>query len=128
MKCEIGVDLIEVERIRSLRERWGSRFEERIFTPAEREYCARKHDPMQSLAARFAAKEAVFKALGTGWNFGMRWQEIEILNDHYGKPEVRLTGAVLEYAIRKNMACIQISLSHTEHYAVAFVQMYFAEK
>ena len=128
MRSEVGVDLVEVGRIRDLCAQWGTRFEERIFTPRELEYSSQKHSRIQSLAARFAAKEAVFKALGTGWSLGMRWKEIEVRNDQYGKPEVHLSGAVHTYAQEKGVQRILISLSHTEQYAVAFVQMYFAEE
>ncbi len=128
MHCEIGIDLVEVERVRTLCERWGKRFEDRIFTPRELKYCNRKRSRIQSLAARFAAKEAVFKSLGTGWNFGMHWKEIEVLNDRHGKPDVHLHGTVLAYAMSRNFVQAQVSLSHTQNYAIAFVQMYFAEE
>lgn len=127
MQWAIGVDLVEISRVRQLCERWGERFEQRIFTPRELAYVAQRPSRVQSLAARFAAKEAVFKALGSGWSFGMRWRDIEVRNDPHGKPEVHLSGTVQAYALRRGVRQILVSLSHTSQYAVAFVQMELAD-
>ncbi|NGX62394.1 MAG: Holo-[acyl-carrier-protein] synthase, partial [Chlamydiae bacterium] len=87
----VGTDIIEVSRIRIALERHGDRFLERIFTEKERAYSKRASDPIPHLAGRFAAKEAIVKALGTGIGKEVSWQEVEILNDPLGKPEVYLS-------------------------------------
>lgn len=112
-----GVDIIEVNRIRRAAERHGERFYRRFFTPAERDRCEGRYP---ALAARFAAKEAVAKALGTGIG-DVRWVEIEITNDERGRPEVVLHGAAAELAARLGLREWAISLSHTREHAVAFV-------
>lgn len=113
----VGVDLIEVARIETLIARYGDRFLTRVFTTHELQSC-RGH--AQSLAVRFAAKEAVSKALGTGLN-GITWREIEILSDHLGKPSVRLQGCAAARATESNLRNFAISLSHTREHAIAFV-------
>lgn len=113
-----GIDLVEVERIRRARERWGERFLARLFTAGERAYCAGKREGDASLAARFAAKEAVAKALGLGLG-GFRWREIEVVNAASGRPAVRLTGATLRYAQVQGVGEVLLSLAHTHEHAVA---------
>ena len=113
----VGVDLIETERIAGALGLWGDRFLEYVYTPAEVEYC-RNHIP--ELAARFAAKEAVSKALGTGLR-GVRWREIEVLPDRRGKPLVRLHGRARQRAQELGLDEFAISLSHSRRYAIAFV-------
>lgn len=113
-----GVDLVEVERIRRARKRWGERFLARFFTVGERAYCAGKKDADASLAARFAAKEAVAKALGLGLGRFL-WQEIEVVRGAAGRPEVRLSGATLGRAQALGVGTILLSLSHTREHAVA---------
>ncbi|BCV24420.1 holo-ACP synthase [Gelria sp. Kuro-4] len=113
-----GIDLVEVERIRRARERWGERFLVRLFTPGERAYCAAKREGDGSLAARFAAKEAVAKALGLGLG-GFRWREIEVVNAASGRPAVRLAGATLARARALGVEKILLSLSHTREHALA---------
>ncbi len=113
----VGVDLIETERIARALERWGDRFLEYVYTPAEVEYC-RNHIP--ELAARFAAKEALSKALGTGLR-GVRWREMEVLPDRRGKPLVRLHGRARQRAEELGLDEFAISLSHSRRYAIAFV-------
>lgn len=108
---EIGVDIVEIERIRKLHERFGASFMRRILTVAETELCLAKPDAVASLAGRFAAKEAISKALGTGIAGGLSWQDIEILNDPSGKPQATLRD---HPGIR-----IAISISHDRHSAVA---------
>jgi len=112
-----GVDLIEVSRIETSAKRFGERFYHRFFTEAERAYCAGR---FPALAARFAAKEAVAKALGTGIG-DMRWVEIEIVQGERNKPEVKLHGAAAEISARLGLNEWSISLSHTHEHAVAFV-------
>ncbi len=114
-----GIDLIEVSRIREMLDRHPDRFAERVFTQRERDYAADRKRGVESLAARFAAKEAVFKALGTGWRDGLAWTEIEIMNDAMGKPSVVLTGAAAARAASLGIDSWQISLSHTADHAMA---------
>jgi len=122
MALSVGVDIIELDRIRRVVERHGERFLARIYTPEE---IARYRDYLPELAARFAAKEAVSKALGVGLNHisahGVGWQEVEVLPDPLGKPVVRLTGRAQELADQQGLREWAISLSHGRDYAVAFV-------
>ena len=111
----IGIDIIETERIESAIKRWDKHFLNRIYTGAELNICQGR---IQSLAARFAGKEAVMKVLGTGAK-GIGWQEIEILADAQGKPLVQLHGKAREKAKELNLSEICISLSDTKQYAVA---------
>jgi holo-[acyl-carrier protein] synthase len=97
----------------------GERFLARVFTPAEREYCMASRTPAIRLAGRFAAKEAIFKALGTGWRGGLAWTDMEILPDGYGKPLVSLGGGCAEEAARIGVTRMLISISHTATHAVA---------
>ena len=113
----IGVDLVENQRIKQLLEKSGERFLTRVFTPQERHYCANR---ITSLAARWAAKEAMGKAFGTGIG-DMAFKEIEILNDERGRPYIRLHGAAKTLADSLGFEHIAVSLSHTENYAIAFV-------
>lgn len=114
----IGIDLVEIGRVRQAIDRWGDRFLNRIFTASELEYCYghRRGNPYASLAARFAAKEAVMKSMGTGWSQGVKWTDIEVAQNAAGAPFVRMTGRALELIGPRT---ILISLSHTEDYAVA---------
>jgi len=115
------VDIIEIERIRRSLEELGS-FRDRVFTGHEINWCeSRNRARYESYAARFAAKEAVLKALGTGLADGIEWQDIEIRNDEKGKPEVVLAGRALEIYRAMGARSIDISLSHCGSHAVAFV-------
>jgi holo-[acyl-carrier protein] synthase len=117
-----GVDLIEVERIARSIARYGSRFLERIYTPAEIAYCQRKrHSAAESFAARFAAKEAGAKALGTGMGFGVTWQEIEVERRPSGQPLLAFSGRAAERARALGVVGAQLSLTHTATQAIAFV-------
>jgi holo-[acyl-carrier protein] synthase len=113
----VGVDIIEIGRIQKALDRWGVRFLNHIYTPAEIGLCRQK---ASALAARFAGKEAVMKALGTGAK-GVSWREIEILPDALGKPLVYLNGKAQLRAVSLGLAELAISLSHSEMYAIAFV-------
>jgi holo-[acyl-carrier protein] synthase len=113
----IGVDIIEISRIQKAVDRWGERFLKRIYTEPELKLCRRKS---ASLAARFASKEAVMKALGTGIK-GVSWKEIETLSEPSGKPFINLHGKALSRASSLGLATMAISLSHSREYAVAFV-------
>lgn len=115
----IGTDIIEIERIKKAiqtRPKLG----ERIFTSRELEYCSTKGNTFASLAARFAAKEAVAKALGTGIE-GFKWLDIEVFNDEKGKPEIKLSNQALVKGQDLGVKKIEISLSHCKEYAVAMV-------
>ena len=111
-----GVDLIEVERIKKVIERWGERFLRRVFTPWEIAYCREKKLPHFSFAARFAAKEATLKAIGSGLSEGVRWTSIEVVADRYGSPAVRLGQKIQRLIGDKE---VKISMSHTKEYAIA---------
>lgn len=119
----IGIDIIEVERIRHLSLRWGSRFEHRVYTPQELAYCGETQTRYARLAARFAAKEATLKALGTGLTTGMNWQDVEICADALGKPSLVLHGKVKQYASELGVVTTFVSLSHAVDYAVAQVTL-----
>lgn len=114
----IGVDIVEVQRIEDAVTRWGDMFVGRIFTAAEHERAGTARARSMRLAARFAAKEAVMKALGLGWR-AMAWRDIEITNDRLGKPIVTLRGAARKAAQRQGIAHVHVSLSHTHELAFA---------
>jgi len=116
----IGTDIIEVHRIKRLFER-QERFKERVFTSREIEYCERKRNKAQNYAARFAAKEAFLKAIGTGWRKGISFKEVEIVNNREGKPEIVLYGTALAHTREMGITNIQVSVSHLEDMAVAVV-------
>jgi holo-[acyl-carrier protein] synthase len=119
MICGIGIDLVRVERVRAITERWQARFLDRFYTQAERRACMNKAAPYASLAARFAAKEAVFKALGTGWSDGVSWRDIQVLNDRSGRPRATVSGRLKTLMKRAGVTGIHVSLSHDADYAVA---------
>ncbi len=119
----IGIDIIEVERIKRLSLRWGSRFEHRVYTSQELKYCGETPTRYGRLAARFAAKEATLKALGTGLTVGMNWQDVEICPDSVGKPSLILHGKVKQCASEIGIVNTYVSLSHTAVYAVAQVTL-----
>jgi holo-[acyl-carrier protein] synthase len=114
----LGVDIEEVDRFRAMLARWGRRFTERVFTGAEIAYCERQHEPAQHFAARFAAKEAFGKAVGTGWSGIFAWRDVEIERDADGRPSIRLHG---ELARRYGGLSMLVSLSHTRRLATATV-------
>ncbi len=115
----IGIDVVEVARIASAIERHGETFLMKIFTPAEREYCETRKTPAMHYAARFAAKEAVSKALGTGIGRNAGLRDLEILNDPAGAPKLHLSGAAGIFAKEHGITDIQISLTHAREYAAA---------
>jgi holo-[acyl-carrier protein] synthase len=119
----LGVDLCDVERIRrALDGPTGARFRERVFTPAEQEYCeARQRGRFASYAARFAAKEAAMKALGTGWSGGVAWRDFEVLPAADGPPRLVLHGEAAKVAARRGVTRFLVALSHTDAGAVASV-------
>jgi holo-[acyl-carrier protein] synthase len=115
------VDLAEVERIRQAIERHGERFLGRVFTPGERAYVEGKKNRFERYAARFAAKEAAMKAIGTGWKRGVTWQDFEVVNDPSGRPTLRLSGKAAEIARDLGVHAASLSLSHTGSLAIAQV-------
>ena len=115
-----GADIIAIDRIKKAIGA-DSKFSEKIFSPEEVEYCSSKLKKEIHFAGRFAAKEAFFKALGTGWRDGMKWTEINVVNDDLGKPEIRISGKTREVFMEKGMSIISLSISHTKEFAVAFV-------
>jgi holo-[acyl-carrier protein] synthase len=116
-----GIDLAEVPRVRAAIERYGRRFIERIYTPAEIAYVERKANRYERYAARFAAKEAGMKAIGTGWRHGVRWQDFEIVNLPSGRPTLKLHGVAARVAERLGVRAISLSLTHTAQQGMAFV-------
>ena len=120
----VGIDIIEIDRIRQVVERWGQRFLRRVYTDGEIQYC-RGRAPQ--LAARFAAKEAVMKALGMG-RYGVGWRDIEVVRRRGGQPSFRLQGRALGVAQRLSVNGIALSLSHSREYAVASVLLETAKR
>ncbi len=114
----IGTDLCDIDRIARIIAEQGDRFLAKVFTQNEISYCRPKHHAAQCFAARFAAKEALLKALGVGLRDGLRWKDMEIENDALGKPFFKLSGKCAQQTSGTN---IMLSLSHTQHAAVAFV-------
>ncbi len=119
----IGVDLVEVERIAQILAKDGNAFLERVFLPGERDYCGRMRQPAPFYAARWAAKEAVAKAFGTGFGSQISWDDIEVRRKATGEPFIQLHGAGAELARRRGVTDILVSLSHTNQQAIAFVQL-----
>ncbi len=115
----VGVDLIKVERMREAVERWGDKFLQRIFTEKEVARCTRARDPHLSFAVRFAAKEALIKAVGT--TAGASFKDIEVLNDELGKPYITVTGKLKVFFDIKKIRKAHLSLSHEKEYGVASV-------
>jgi holo-[acyl-carrier protein] synthase len=119
-----GIDVIEVERIeRALsKPATGERFRRRVFTPGEVQYCESRGRPRyQSYAARFAAKEATMKALGTGWNRNVGWSEIEVVRERGKAPTIALSGKAAAFARRKQISIFHLSITHTAKEAIAHV-------
>jgi holo-[acyl-carrier protein] synthase len=116
-----GIDIAEVPRIRQAIERFGDRFLRRVFTDGEIEYCSSKANPAERYAARFAAKEAAMKALGTGWNHGVRWRDCEVTRMPGGRPTLTFHGKAAEFAAKLGARNTALSLSHTAEQAIAQV-------
>ena len=114
-----GVDLAEVPRIRASIERFGAKFVDRIFTPAEIAYVERKANRYERYAARFAAKEAGMKAIGTGWRHGVTWQDFEVTNLPSGKPTLRLSGVAARVALKLGVRSVSLSITHTSELGMA---------
>ena len=116
-----GIDLVEIGRIRQSLDRFGERFLDRVFTKAEQAYCLRKRNAAESLAARFAAKEAGAKALGTGISRGVSWLDIEVVREPGGRPRLRFLGNAQNIADRLGVVRVALSLAHTGEISVASV-------
>ena len=116
-----GIDIAEVPRIGDAIDQFGERFLLRIFTEEEREYCDSKANRTERYAARFAAKEASMKALGTGWNHGVRWRDIEVRRQPGGRPTLEFHGKAGEFASNMGVTNIALSLTHTAEEAMAQV-------
>jgi holo-[acyl-carrier protein] synthase len=116
-----GVDIVEIERIRGMTERLKERFIRRVFTAEEERFCRMYRDPAPHLAARFAAKEAAFKALGTGWAKGVSWLDCEVMRKDPEAPVMLFRGEAENRCVRMGATRIHLSLSHTDQYAVAIV-------
>jgi holo-[acyl-carrier protein] synthase len=121
----LGVDIAEVDRMQAAIERRGETFLKRVFTPGEIAYCERHRAKFERYAARFAAKEATMKALGTGWGDGVRWVDLEVKRDAKGKPTVVLSGRAREIADRMGVRNISLSLTHSGN--TAFAQVIFED-
>lgn len=116
-----GVDLAEVHRIQEAIARFGDRFVHRVFTPLEIAYVERKANRFERYAARFAAKEAGMKAIGTGWSRGVRWQDFEVANLPSGRPTLKLHGKAGEIAEQLGVKNVSLSLTHTQQMSLAYV-------
>jgi holo-[acyl-carrier protein] synthase len=116
-----GVDITEVDRIEAAVKRFGDRFLKRVFTPAEVRYCLGKPNAAERLAARFAAKEAGMKAIGTGLRHGITWQDVEVLRLPGQRPLLKFSGKAAEFAGRLGCKRTHLSLSHTADQAIAHV-------
>jgi holo-[acyl-carrier protein] synthase len=116
-----GIDIAEVPRIAAAIERYGQRFLNRVFTEGEMNYCESRANRMERYAARFAAKEAAMKALGTGWNHGVRWRDVEVCRAPGGPPTIVFHGEAAQVAARLKATHVALSLSHTTEQAIAQV-------
>ena len=116
----IGIDLVDIVRMKQVLERWGKRFIERVFTGDEKEYALSKRYPHIHLSGRFAIKEALFKAIGGGTNPWI-WKEVEIFNDRGGAPKIRLYGGLKKLISKKHITSIHISISHDHAYSIGQV-------
>ena|ERR1017187_3733120 len=118
----IGIDIIEISRIKKSIEKFGDHFLGKIFTPGEIEYCENKASKYQHYAARFSAKEAVAKALSTGWNNEFSWQNIEVFNEPTGMPYIKLTGKLESFLADGKE--LKISMSHSQDYTTCVAIIY----
>ncbi len=116
-----GIDICEISRMEALLARRGTTVHARLFTPDEVRYCESKARPAQSFAARFAAKEAVMKMLGTGWSAGVRWRDIEVRRGKGGPPSIQLYGEAAQRAERMGIKRVHLSITHSGDLAVVHV-------
>jgi holo-[acyl-carrier protein] synthase len=116
-----GIDIVEVPRVAAAIERHGDRFLKRVFTESEILYCESKVNRIERYAARFAAKEAGMKAIGTGWKRGVGWRDVEVRREPGGRPTVAFAGKAAEFAARLGVRRASLSMSHTVQHAIAQV-------
>jgi holo-[acyl-carrier protein] synthase len=116
-----GVDVVEITRFRNVIERLKDRFILRVFTPGEQQFCKAHRDPVPHFAVRFAAKEALFKALGTGWAKGVTWLDVEVRRERQDAPTMALHGEAQRLSASLGAHTVHLSLSHSESWAVAMV-------
>lgn len=116
----IGTDIIECLRIAKMIDRHGELFINRVYTPLEIRYCNSRKQATQHFAGRWAAKEAILKALGTGWRKGISWRDIEVRNDSLGKPVVGVRGGAADLVAQLGIAELQVSISHCRSHAMAY--------
>jgi holo-[acyl-carrier protein] synthase len=118
----VGIDLVELDELDGMIRRRGARLLSRVFTPAEIAYCEAKHRPLPHFGARLAAKEAAFKALGTGWAQGVSWHDVEVLSPAHGvRPTLKVTGEFARRAASHHLGPPHVSLTHATRYASAIV-------
>jgi holo-[acyl-carrier protein] synthase len=117
----IGIDLVKGIRIKEALERWGERFQNKVFTPGEVRYCMQKKNPSPNFAARFAAKEAFVKALGIGIRRGVHWKDIEVQRGPLGRPVLKLNGRAVEICQKERIEGLFLSLTHDGDYSGAIV-------
>ncbi|MCF8061510.1 MAG: holo-ACP synthase [Deltaproteobacteria bacterium] len=117
----IGVDLVHVPRMEDVLDRWGDRFLDRVYTPAERALCLSRARPASAFALRFAAKEAFSKAIGLGMRQGVRWRDIEIFHHAGGRPGMRVCGKCRDICCDRGITSMHVSLSDERDYATAMV-------
>jgi holo-[acyl-carrier protein] synthase len=117
----IGVDIVNIGRLRRVIDRWGKRFISRVFTAREIDFCLQGPKSVSSLALRFAAKEAFSKAIGMGMTKGIRWRDIEIVHNPNGRPDLHVTGEALSFCHKKGIRRWYVSLSDESSYGVAVV-------
>lgn len=123
----IGTDIVECLRVAKMIEKHEDVFIQRVYTPGEIEYCGGRKASTQHYAGRWAAKEAILKAIGTGWSNGIQWTDIEVVNQMGGKPYVKLAGQAKEICKDRGIAEILISISHCRNFATAFATALGAE-
>jgi holo-[acyl-carrier protein] synthase len=116
----VGTDIVECLRIGRMIEQHGELFLQRVYTDREIRYCQERKRATEHFAGRWAAKEAILKCLGTGWSKGLAWTDMEVRNDHQGKPCVLLCGAAKDVAQRLGISDIHLSISHCRAYATAY--------
>jgi len=117
MVLGLGIDIIEIARVKKSIDTYGDNFLDKVFTENEIKYCNSKFNKYQHFAARFAAKEAVYKALASGWKEGLRWKDIEIQNDDSGMPSIRPSGKLKSFLSEDTQ--LKISISHSDNYVTA---------
>lgn len=114
-----GIDLVDFPRIKKMVKTHRDRFLDRVFTDSEQKYADKNKNRIEKLAGRFAAKEAVLKLLGTGWRGKIKWTDIEVVNNSYGQPKVKLYGQVKKIADKMKIKQISLSITHTANFAIA---------